>query len=47
MKARNATRCNTRDDLFHFTFKILKFSEAFINQSNIYDGVSIAKIVSH
>ena len=35
MKTRNAMPCNSRDDLLHFSFT---FSEAYITQSNTYDG---------
>ena len=37
-------RCNNSDDLLHITFT-LKVRGLYINQSNIYDGVLLAKIV--
>ena len=49
IKTRNATRCNNRDDLLHFSFtlKVSIFSAGlYITQSNICDGAFIAKIVN-
>ena len=44
IKAGNATRCNNRDDLLHF--RPIYNGDLYITQSNIYNGIFIAKIIS-